>query len=325
VNFTTHYATSDGAIKIDAVLMTSGTFAYNNPVLAPPAWSNTYPPFDLRTEFKAEVANPMLASPITYQLLDKAASNQLYELKDAYRHAELVAQSDLDSYADVLVQIAKELSVKPLDIMLVPLRGGWKPSIQLQVMNKVGYPLFPFAFTAGSQGRFKKENLELIMERFKEFHGKPALQIGVIDAAISGHSARALAELLVEIKSEFHGQAWHVCFELLYSDKNPNHPYPRESDVIPNMSKGELTFERHLRLVPSLVVDDWDEAVGFSVNNGECIYKPSGDGTLLLKTNDNRIGVYRSPELSRFIDHLIANSASESMLSDPLLELKRTL
>jgi hypothetical protein len=61
------------------------------------------------------------------------------------------------------------------------------------------------------------------------------------------------------------------------------------------------------------------------VNNGECFYKPTADGTLLLRTNDNQVGVYRSPELYRFIDQLIADSASESMLSDPLLELKRSL
>lgn len=325
VSYTTHYSTYDGGIKVDAVLMTSGTFAYNNPVLAPPVWSNTYPPFDLRMEYKAEIANPMLVQPITYQVLDTATSKQLFELQDAYRGAEYFTQSDLDSYADVLVRIAKELSVRQIDIMLVPLRGGWKPSIQLQVMNKVGYPLFPFVFTAGSQGRFQKENIELITERLREFHGKAALRIGVIDAAISGHSAKALAELLLVIKREFAGQAWHVCFDLLYSDENRNQPYPAESDVIPGMSKADLTFERQLRLVPSLLVEDWDEGIGFSLNNGQCIYKTTGNGTLLLRTNDNRVGVYRSSELARFIDHLIANSASESMLSDPLLELKRTL
>ena len=61
-------------------------------------------------------------------------------------------------------------------------------------------------------------------------------------------------------------------------------------------------------------MDDWDEGLGLSVNNGEFIYKPTADGTLLLKTRDNQIAVYHSPELSRFVDHLIANSASESML-----------
>jgi hypothetical protein len=267
----------------------------------------------------------MLTLPITYQVLDTAGSNQLGELQDAYRGAEYFTQTDLDIYAGVLVEIAKELSVKPLDIMLVPLRGGWKPSIQLQVMNKVDYPLFPFAFTAGSQGRFRKENFDLLVEHLQALRGKPALQIGIIDAAISGHSAKTLAELIVEVKSAFRGQAWHVCFDLLYSDKSTNHPFPRESDVIPDMSRGELTFERKPRLVPSLLVEDWDEGIGFSLNDGQCIYKTTGDGTLLLRTNDNRVGVYRSPQLARFIDYLIANSASESMLSDPLLELKRTL
>lgn len=325
MHYTTQYSNYQAGLKIDAVLVTSGTFAYNNPVLKLPVFSKTYPPFDPRTEDQPEVANPMLAQAVNYQVLDTVASNQLTELQDAYRYAQYFTQTDLDSYADVLVHIAKKLSVKPLDIMLVPLRGGWKPSIQLQVMNKVGYPLFPFPFTAGSQGRFKKENLEVLSECMRAFHGKSALQIGVIDAAISGHSAKALAELLVEVKAEFPGQAWHVCFDLLYSDKSHNHPFPRESDVIPHMSKADLTFERNPRLVPSLLVEDWDEGIGLSLNNGQCIYKTTGDGTLLLRTNDNRVGVYRSSELSRFIDHLIANSASESMLSDPLLELKRTL
>ena len=150
----------------------------------------------------------------------------------------MVEQGEVDSYGDALVQIGKEISIKPFDIMLVPLRGGWKPSMQLQIMNKVSYPLFPFAFTAGSQRRFRKENIELIAERLKGFRDKPTLQIGIADAAISGHSAKALAELLVEIKSEFRGQTWHVCFELLYSNKNAKHPYPRESDVIPVLSCG---------------------------------------------------------------------------------------
>lgn len=326
MHYTTQYSNFESGLKIDAVLVTSGTFAYNKPILTPPVFSNVYPPFNLRLESQPEVANPMLARAVNYQMLDNAASNQLRELQGAYKDAEYFTQVDLDKYADVLVQIAKELSTKALDIMLVPLRGGWKPSIQLRVMNKNGYPLFPFAFTAGSQGRFRQENFDLLMDRLSEFHDKPTLQIGVIDAAISGHSAKALAELLRDIKAEFPKQAWHVCFDLLYSDKrSKNYPFPRESDVIPDMSKGELTFERNPRLVPSLLVEDWDAGIGFSLNNGQCVYKTTGDGTLLLRTNDNRVGVYRSSELSRFIDHLIANSNSESMLSDPLLKLKRTL
>jgi hypothetical protein len=325
MHYITQYSNFEAGLEIDVVLVTSGTFAYNNPVLTPPLFSNAYPPFDLRFETRPEVSNPMLAQPVEYQLLDCAASNQLSELKNAYEGAEYFTQADLDCYADVLVQIAKELSTKSLDIMLVPLRGGWKPSIQLRVMNKHSYPLLPFAFTAGSNGRFRKENFDLLAARLKEFHDKPTLQIGVIDAAMSGHSAKTLAELLRDIKSEFPKQAWHVCFDLLYSDKTKNHPFPNESDVILHMSSGDLTFERNPRLVPSLLVEDWDEGIGFSLNNGQCIYKTTGNGTLLLRTNDNRVGVYRSSELSRFIDLLIAKSNSESMLSDPLLELKRTL
>lgn len=325
MHYTTQYSTFEAGLKIDAVLVTSGTFAYNNPVLMPPVFSNAYPPFDLRQENQPEVANPMLAQPVEYQLLDSASSNQLRELQNAFKDAEYFTQSDLDSYADVLVEVAKELSTKSLDIMLVPLRGGWKPSIQLRVMNKNGYPLFPFAFTAGANGRFRQENFDLLTDRLSEFHGKPTLQIGVIDAAMSGHSAKALAELLQDIKAEFPKQAWHVCFDLLYSDKTKNQSFPYESDVIPHMSQGTLTFERNPRLVPSLLVEDWDEGIGFSLNNGQCVYKTTGNGTLLLRTNDNRVGVYRSSELARFIDHLIAASSSESMLSDPMLELKRTL
>lgn len=324
MNLSTHTGSFNDETRIDAVLVTSGTFAFNHPVLSPPAWANAYPPFDLRLE-TAEIANPMLARPVNYRVLEQAEYTQLGAIQDAYNKAELVTQSDLDSYADALVRIAKQIAVKPLDIMLVPLRGGWKPSIQLQVMNKRGYPLFPFPFTAGSQGRFRNENRECLIERLKAFQGKTALRIGVIDAAITGHGAKALAELLMEVKSEFRGQAWRVTFELLYSNSNPKHPLPKQSDIIPSMSSGELLFERNLHVVPNLVIDDWDEVVGLRVNNGEYLYKPVADGTVLLKAHDNHITVFRSSELSRFVDHLIATSASEAILSDPLLELKRTL
>ena len=102
--------------------------------------------------------------------------------------------------------------------MLVPLRGGWKPSIQLQVMNKVGYPLFPFPFTQARKGVSRKRISKCSLSGMRAFHGKSTLQIGVIDAESSGQMCKALASSLVEVKAEFPGQAWHVCFDLLYSE-----------------------------------------------------------------------------------------------------------
>jgi hypothetical protein len=47
MHYTTQYSNYEAGLKIDAVLVTSGTFAYNHPVLAPPRFSSAYPPFDL--------------------------------------------------------------------------------------------------------------------------------------------------------------------------------------------------------------------------------------------------------------------------------------
>lgn len=315
---------SNSVPVVTAVMATSGTFVMHQPVTPISDYPGGYSSVASSYNVHIEVANPMTAQSVQYSVRDSAPAQFTSELKEAYKDARIILPQALDGYADQLVAIGKSLAMQPIDLMIVPFRGGLTPSLHLQVINKLSYPTLPLGFSAGSQPQNWKSIEDELVSNLEKFRGRGSLVIGVIDAAVRGDSALSLAKIMQSAKQHFCGQPWRVVFHLLHSEENEKHPKPALADGIPGLSINNLIFEVVLHKVPSLLVDDWDEGLGLRADwkNGVCYYKKTASGQVLAKQPDGSVAVLETAELPRLIDSMIAQSVTDSMLSDPSLQLK---
>lgn len=301
-----------GNPAVKPVMATSGTFVMGYDVRQ----------LEQHPATRAEVANPMLVQPVQYNILEAASPELIYALKESFKEARIITREQIDSYADQLVAVARNLAERPIDFMIVPYRGGLTPSLHLQVMNKFQYPHIPLGFSQGSQERNRQSIEDELIWNLERFREREHLLIGIIDAAIRGDSSLKLADILKSSKRDFDKQRWKVAFHLLHSnEKYPTPPFVRE---IPNFNAEDIRFEVELHQVASLLVEDWDEGIGLRADwqNGICYYKTTTDGLVISKLPDGNVAVLHSNNLPSLIHSFIANSVTDSMLTNPTLTLK---
>lgn len=299
-------------MAVTPVMATSGTFVMGYDVRQ----------LQQHPAARAEVANPMLVQPAQYNILDAARPELIYELKESFKEARIITREEIDSYADQLVNVARNLAERPIDLMIVPYRGGLTPSLHLQVMNKFQYPQLPLGFSAGSQERNRQSIEDELIWNLEQFREREQLLIGVIDTAIRGDSSLKLADILKSAKRHFEKQQWRIVFHLLHSDEK--YPTPPLVEGIVKFNFDTLWFEVELHKVPSLLVEDWDEGIGLRADwkNGFCYYKTTTDGQVISRLPDGNVAVLHSNNLPTLIHSFIANSVTDSMLTNPNLTLK---
>jgi hypothetical protein len=305
------------------IMAVSGTFVMGSPV-------EEIPPEQRRSPSESfygggsttAVANPMMIRPVEYAVQETAPSQLANELQNAFRDARVITPDQLDNYADELVKIAQNLATRAIDVMVVPYRGGLTPNLHLQVMTFFKYPSLSLGFTAGSQERNHTNIEEELVFKLETFTDRRALTIGITDTAIRGDGSLKLAHILKTAKRHFAHQSWRVFFHLLHSpEKYPTPPLAKE---ISNLSTGDLIFEVDFHRVSSLLVEDWDAAIGLKAEweNGTCYYKTTTLGQVIVKLPDKSVAVLESPNLPVLINSFIAESVTNSMLTDPRLHLK---
>jgi hypothetical protein len=307
---------------LTSVMVTSGSFVIDSPY-------RLYAPKDERTRIDIlsapEISNPMFPRAPEARIMERTTAEFIGELKEAHKDARVIDSRELAGYADRLVDIGKRLAREPIDLMIVPFRGGLTPSLQLQVMNQFHYPCLPVGFSAGSQEKHQKEIEEYLASRLDDYAWKSDLRIGVVDTAIRGDGSLSLAQILLGAKRRFERSRWLVNFHLLYAEDG-KYEHPVKADGIPGLSTGEIIFALNRHPVPSLLVEDWDEGIGLRAvwENGICVYKRTAGGSVIAKQPDGKVLMYQSSELPRLIDSMLSNSVTEAIVSDPSLRQKPT-
>jgi hypothetical protein len=236
----------------------------------------------------------------------------------------MILPEQLKGYAQRLTEIAITLAQEPIDVMIVPYRGGLTPSLHLHVMNKLSYPCVPLGFSRGSWNIHWDAIADELVHQLESFCQRDSLRIGVIDAAIRGDSSWGMAHVLVKTKPHFKKQSWQVVFHLLHSEEK-GYPLPPLAMGITRLSKADLIFSLELHPVPSLLVEDWDEAIGIKADwhNGVCYYKVTTAGRVIAKMPDGCVAVFESSNLPQLINYHIANTITDVMLQNPSLKLKQ--
>lgn len=115
-----------------------------------------------------------------------------------------------------------------------------------------------------------------------------------------------------------------MTFHLLHAEENEKYPIPPLALRIPSLSSGDLIFLLDFLQVPSLLVEDWDEALGLKAewNNGVCFYKITTAGQLISKMPDGSVAVMGTDDLPKLVNSYIATFVTKTMLERPELKLK---
>jgi len=293
--------------------------------LSPIPYVDPESPFSGR---KLEICNPMAATTtkqIQFTPVEKAANCNDYflgELQASYKNARTVSRGELDSFGSCLLDMRKTLSGREYDGIIVPLRGGLKPWTQLHVLGEKSEKPIWLPYTGGSTGKFDEQIRFHLTEELKPLSDSGRLKLAVIDTAMGGNGSEHLAQLITGLHAQDPARKWDVDFHLMCSNE-----FPKLSWEIPKYSTDSIHFNPYDWRVDSLLVEDWNEAIGLQgvgFDGNQITIKPaSTDGHLILKENDGTVRVLKSNELHHAVDVLIAESVSDAVRSDPLLEYER--
>lgn len=264
-----------------------------------------------------EICNPMPTVSANYQITDIIEPTNTDTFLSFNPTIPLIDEPAIDAYAAQLKKLAVKLQEKRYDKLIVPLRGGLKPAMQLDVLCDYQMPILWLPYTAGSQGRLDQQVKECLQSELVIGPDCQPTRLAILDTAIGGHGSEHLAKLIAETATSKCN--WKVDFHLLYAQSR----YPQLCGQITKQNRlPTVEFNVELWPVEDLLVEDWNEAIGLSVELGSgqqlVIKKCSTEGKFLYRDNQKRIQVIESPELNKYFDVRLGQAISDDILSDPM-------
>lgn len=235
----------------------------------------------------------------------------------------------IDSYADATVKLASDLVLAEADCRLAPLRGAARPSMLVEIMSNGSVQFEFFNFKQGSSGNRDAEIRRDLIRILRERDPHTQLyRLQIIDTAVGGQGINKLVSLLKAIhaeESDFRKQHWSVDVRLL-------HPTNGHENV-PHMEAAERKSDDRFKVlltrypVPDLIVEDYDEALGFTIEQEGVHYvaKPSFvPGRFLLRAG-TEMSLVESEDLYRTFDELISSAITDSLLTDANRQLVKVI
>ncbi len=272
------------------------------------------------------IFNPM-PTHVDCSIRDKTSVETQDLFLKEYRDAQKIKIIDRSSVSDYSSTLFRELAPNLVqfdhDLILFPLRGCRQPGILSKVI--AGIPQermlvfnFTYATSTEQQSRIKSELSQKLSEQLPD---KATVRIGILDTAKGGYGSDHLAKLLVSL----HGgraQQWAVQFHLLHAkDSKPNlaHRIPKYS------TDSVLLMPPIFYEVESLLVEDWSEGIGLSVElDGKTheLKRCSTPGKIILR-DDASILLIESESISQLVTKLIVDAVNEQMLDDTQFQFVR--
>lgn len=269
--------------------------------------------------------NPM--PPIVQQRIRETVPveqqlNFIEEFHGAKRY-KLFDRSALDSYAQALFEkLVPELLRHDHDVLLFPLRGCRQPGILVKVIagipeTKMVIFNYTYATRQSQQPLIESQLTGQLREKVPE---KEIVRVGVVDTAKGGYGSRHLAQLLSRIHScHFPKQHWSVQFHLLHESESR----PALSYMIPKYGHKSLRFlQPNFYAVESLLVEDWSEGIGLSVNEagGQFDLKRCVELGRILYRDEESIQLIESEVVCDTMTALTVDAVNRLMLNSKEIE-----
>ena len=233
---------------------------------------------------------------------------------------------EVRAYAAEIVKLGLSFLHKKFDVLICPLRGALKPTNYLKIMGVIEQDINWLPFTGATSGIYDNtiiKYLKLILQRYNS--NSELFTISIIDTAIGGHGTNKLSDLIAEVKkSYFPNSNWVVNFYLLHAPKEGSNSI-QFIDSIEMKNTNKLKFIIHRHQVSNLIIEDWESAIGLRVDfkgNNIIIKHSIQEGSIIISDN-NKVCVIETPEISNYVDVLVATIISEEMLTHPRLKFVR--
>lgn len=248
----------------------------------------------------------------------RKAAEKLFELYKG-SDATSIETSEVCKYADKIVELGVTLKANKYDVLICPLRGALKPTNYLKTMNVIEKEINWLPFTGASQAHYDNQInnfLEEILDRYTP--ESELFTVSIVDTAIGGNGSNKLADLINEVRKRYSNNSnWIVNFYLLHYPKEPSSISYIAS--IESKSTDKLKFIVHRFQVDNLIVEDWDSAIGLKVDfkgNSVTIKNSIQEGRIIIMDGD-KVCVIDTPEISKYVDVLIASNISDAIRTHP--------
>lgn len=202
-------------------LIPSGIFVQQSPqyVAKPVPLIEFREPASPLSKLDIQLCNPMPIRPVEAVVVQEVQSKFAAELQRNLHRVPIIGVQELYSYAERLLEIGRTLATQSYDIVAIPLRGGLKPWLQLDVLREFSQTPLWLPYTAGSQGKYDEQILHVLEEGLSIHASAADLRIAVVDTAISGDGSLHLAELLARHHRRDVKRRWACDFHLLYAQE----------------------------------------------------------------------------------------------------------
>jgi hypothetical protein len=227
----------------------------------------------------------------------------------------------IDSYADTAVKLAAAVTATGAACRLAPLRGAARPCMLVEVMSHGNIEFEFFNFRQGSlRQRDAEIRSELMAILQRKDLGQELYTIQIVDTAIGGQGIVALVDLLKNLhdrQAGFSNQSWIIDIHLLHPSNGHENVNRMDSVIRRTSDRFQVIMNRYP--VPDLIVEDYDEALGFTLEREGSTYvaKPSVVAGRFLLKKDGVLHLIESEDLSRTFDEFMCEAVTNSLLTDP--------
>ena len=248
-------------LELRPSLIPSGQFLAAAAIPAP--YSQSWDPWPIRSS-TIEIYNPMPHPSYVAEYSEKRLGMETVEAR--LRDARCVTDVELAEYSECLVEIATAIRRKgPPDCVIAPLRGALKPALLLKVIGDFKcIEYLPFQDRSDTHRRKAMETaLEAILK--KRAPDRDVFRVFVVDTAIGGYGVQDLSAMIANVGSELGCPHLDVQFHLLHDITRAPHDAVARIESIRRMNTDMIRFTVWRHPVASLIVEDWDPALGIEL------------------------------------------------------------
>jgi hypothetical protein len=244
------------------------------------------------------------------------------KIDERLRDSRLITDEELAAYGETLLKIATSMQrAEPPDLVVAPLRGALKPSLLLKVVGGLDcFEYLPFQNRKGlARRKAMRRELAVILRRRSP--DRETFRVLVVDTAIGGHGAQDLKEMIVQALGDADlPHSLDVTFHLLHDSARAKAEAVARIDDISRHNTGGVKFKVHRYSVPSLIVEDWESALGIDLRlEGErFIVKPASTaGVFYLRSAGGEVRELYTSDLSQLLLQKMGEFTSDAIRTDP--------
>jgi hypothetical protein len=152
----------------------------------------------------------------------------------------------------------------------------------------------------------------------KRAPNRDTFRVLVVDTAIGGNGAKDLSEMICEVCADSFFPNIEVTFYLLHDICRGKKAVPR-IEAVRSASTDKVRFTVHRHSVRSLIVEDWDEALGIELRLERGVFRvePRRSPGMFYLRGTGGVRELETSDLSQLLQQKMAESTSDAVRTHP--------